>query len=99
MSTIADLQYGGSSAGVEELAGTLKTKIEAAKAAVKDLTEVNNALDANWAGKAQEKFKESIKSDAEAVGNAIESLFGVLEQELTSIIYEMQNNDLNMFGG
>lgn len=98
MATIAEFSYGGDSSGVEALMTDLQAKIVAAVEAVRELSSVNTALDANWVGKSQEKFKENLKNDAENVAETAAKLFGGLSTEINSVMSAMEDNDMHMFG-
>lgn len=97
MASLAEFSYGGDSSAVEGLISELVAKVAAAQEVVTTLTEVETALDSNWAGKAEENFKANLANDASKVSTKVGVLLATLSTEIQNIMSEMQSNDMHMF--
>lgn len=59
----------------------------------KGRTELNNAVDAIWAGESATVFKNNLKSDTEQISKALNESYSVLESTVNSIVNEMSKVD------
>jgi uncharacterized protein YukE len=95
--SMADLQYGSSSTGVEEYLSALKSiAVEQAGQQVLDIQEIINTCDQNWSGQAKENFKANLNNDANHVSEQFSKLYSVLEDEIRAAASAMYQKDRTM---
>ena len=75
MVSIGNVNYGRSTSGRNTLVTNLKSDLNNAKSAFKQLTDINNAVKKYWAGSDADEFMSKLKSKADAAKDAFNALF------------------------
>lgn len=99
MPTISEMEYGGSTAGLDTYIDELRAKViqEAAETIIPDISNIENVCNQEWEGAAKEKFLENFKNTADHVSNQLKVLHSILEKTLESVKDAMLLRDNNLF--
>jgi len=97
MPALSEFEYGGDATKVEFFLENLNTHVQNVMDAINSLTDVENAVNSNWAGKSKDKFLEAMKVDAQSLSEAIQLIYVKLGNEFANVMQVMQEHDLQMF--
>ena len=94
MADFSSMEYGYDSAGLEAYLDAIKSQaLTNAKTAVEDISTIETACNDNWEGKAKENFITNLKQDALHVSQQFDTLYSILESEVSSVLAAMANKD------
>lgn len=94
MPSISELQYGYDAAGVDAYIEGIRAKVLTEVAAqLDDLSEITNACNNHWEGKAKEAFLQNLAKDKDHVKEQYQKLYNILESEISSVHAAMANKD------
>lgn len=95
--TITEMSHGFDGKGVgaylEEIKSIVLTK---ASEAVRDISEIETACNANWTGESKNNFIEQLKETSEHVAQQYTTLYNILTSEITGLANEMKHFDQNL---
>lgn len=93
----ASMEYGYNTSEVENFLNEIHSDaLQAAKDAVNESSEVENAVNSNWEGKAKEDWLGLFSKDKEHVCTQLDNLYNVLRSEINELNTAMANKDQNM---
>jgi uncharacterized protein YukE len=94
MPTIGEFAYGYDTEGVTTYLDNIKSEsLDKAKAAVEDISAIQQVCENEWEGKARENFITNLQKDANHVGDQFDALYNVLVNEINSLNAAMANKD------
>lgn len=94
MPAINEMSEGFHTQGVAAYIDALKAIVlTQAAEAVKDISEIQTACEANWEGVARDTFLQNVKFDAQHVADEYQNLFNVLTTEIENTSAAMQRFD------
>ncbi len=84
MVSIGSVDYGRSTTGRTQLVTNLKSDLNKAKSAFKQLTDINNAVKKYWAGADADRFMAQLKTKADAAAKKCDTFKSVVESALAT---------------
>lgn len=94
MPSIGDMSYGFDQSGIQEYLDEIKSIVlTQAVDAVEDISSIKSICEAEWEGRAREKFIENLQKDTKKVGEILNQLYIVLNAEINSVGSAMADKD------
>ncbi len=84
MVSIGSVNYGRSTSGRNQLVTNVKSDLNKAKSAFKQLTDINNAVKKYWAGTDADRFMSQLKAKADAAAKKCDTFKSVVESALAA---------------
>ena len=98
MEDMGNVSYGLSRKGMEKYIDSLKLDIDAVKKAVKDVANIQKAVDAGWQGYARDTFYEDFDESIENLLDSVEKEYKDLKYRLEELEDNLINQDIKMYG-
>lgn len=97
MDAMKDVSYGLSRKGMEKYIEDLKLDIDAVKKAVKDVDDIQKAVDKGWQGYSRDVFYQDFDESIDNLLNSVEKEYKDLKNRLEELEDNLINQDVKMY--